>query len=144
MFNYYFESNEIDEVVWFKREALDNIRESLEAEYEGNIYDLLDEVFNSGHYVIGRYKAKEILIEQLDVFSVIDGIIQYEKDNFGEVVTDLSEPETVLNMFYYLIGENCIHMLANNVQIEYDEIEDENDRKMLIDEIDEILESFNH
>lgn len=143
MFNYYFESNEIDEVVEFKKEALDNIREVLEADYEGNIYDLLDEVFNSGHYVIGKYKAKKILIETLDVFNVIDGIVQYEKDNFGEVVTNFSEPETVLNMFYYLIGENCIQTISNNTNLEFDEIEDDEDRKMLMSEIDNILDGFN-
>lgn len=142
MFNYYFDSDEIDEVIKFKLEALDDIREVLEIDYEGSIYDLIDEVFNTDYYVVGKHKAKKILIETLDIFSVIDGIMWYEKDNFGEVNTNFGEPETVLNMFYYLIGENCIQMLANSANLEDNEIENQDDRDLLLKEIDEIIESY--
>ena len=39
------------------------------------------------------------------MFNVIDHIKEYEQSNFGEVSTDFSEPEHVVNMYAYIIGE---------------------------------------
>lgn len=33
----------------------------------------------------------------------------YEKENFGEVFTDLSSSEAVVNMVAYIIGEEFLH-----------------------------------
>jgi len=33
---------------------------------------------------------------------------QYETDNFGEVNTDLSDPEKVVNMLVYILGEELL------------------------------------
>ena len=32
----------------------------------------------------------------------------YEIDNFGECYTDLSDPEKVVNMYAYIIGEQVV------------------------------------
>jgi len=68
--------------------------------------DLHNEVFNTDYYIIGRYEAKKWLGDH--VFDVIGIIQEYEQDNFGEVTTELTEPEKVVNMYVYIVGEDLI------------------------------------
>ena len=44
-------------------------------------------------------------------FECIGVVKDYEMDNFGEVYTDLSEPEKVVNMYAYIVGEIVINEL---------------------------------
>jgi|TARA_R100000084_G_scaffold100774_1_gene55517 hypothetical protein len=62
--------------------------------------------FNTDYYIIGTYQAKEWLGNM--AFDVINFIKDYEQDNFGEVSTDLSDPERVVNMYVYIIGEEIV------------------------------------
>jgi hypothetical protein len=41
-------------------------------------------------------------------FNIIQFVKEYEEDNFGECGTDLSEPEKVVNMYVYIIGEQVV------------------------------------
>jgi hypothetical protein len=68
--------------------------------------DLHHEIFNTNYYIIGRYEATKWLGDQ--VFNVINIIKEYENDNFGEVNTDFSEVEKVVNMYVYIIGEEIV------------------------------------
>jgi len=68
--------------------------------------ELHHEIFNTDYYIIGTYKAKEWLGTK--AFDIIGFIKDYEMDNFGEVFTDLSNPEKVVNMYVYIIGEELI------------------------------------
>lgn len=90
-----------------KREAIDAIIEALEDGYSGYYCDLHNEVFNTDYYIVGTYEAKEALREY-DVFDAIELVQTYEKDNFGEIYTDLSDPEKLINMVYYIIGDEVI------------------------------------
>ena len=63
------------------------------------------ELFNSDYYIIGTYQAKQWLGDK--AFDAIRVVQEYEQDNFGEVSTDLSDPEKVVNMLAYIIGE-CV------------------------------------
>lgn len=90
-----------------EEEAIDAIIEALEDGYSGYYCDLHNEVFNTDYYIIGTYEAKEALRE-FDVFEAIEMVQTYEKDNFGEVYTDLSNPEKLINMVYYIIGDEII------------------------------------
>ena len=90
-----------------KAEALEAIVETLENGYDGYYCDLHNEVFNTDYYVIGTYLAKEILREY-DVFEAIELVQNYEKEQFGEIYTDLSDPEKLANMVYYIIGDEVI------------------------------------
>ena len=80
------------------------------AEYNPDVLndvgELHHEIFNTDYYIIGRYQAKEWLGS--DTFDCIATIQQYEQDNFGESHTDLSEPEHVVNMYVYIIGEEIL------------------------------------
>ena len=69
--------------------------------------DLHNEVFNTDYYIIGTYQAKEAL-RVYDVFEAIELVQNYEKEQFGEVYTDLSNPEKLINMVYYIIGDEVI------------------------------------
>lgn len=71
--------------------------------------DLHNELCNTDYFIIGRYQAKQFLGEH--VFDAIEMIKDYEQSNFWSVSTDFSEPERVVNMLAYIIGE---HVLAES------------------------------
>ena len=101
-----------------KDEAIDAIMEVLEDGYCGYYCDLHNEVFNTDYYIIGTEMAKDALREY-DVFEAIELVRNYEKDNFGEVYTDLSNPEKLINMVYYIIGEEVISEMNEIVEFNY-------------------------
>ena len=74
---------------------------------KNNPDDLHHEIFNTHFYLIGRHQASQWLGDQ--VFNVINFIKEYEMDNFGSVNTDFSEPEAVVNMYTYIIGEEIVN-----------------------------------
>ena len=48
------------------------------------------------------------MLEEYGVFDAIEEVMGYEKDNFGEVYTEVWDPEKLANMLYYVIGEEVI------------------------------------
>lgn len=90
-----------------KEEAIEAIIEALEDGYSGYYCDLHNEVFNTDWYIIGTYEAKEAL-KEYDVFEAIELVQEFEEFNFGEVNTDLSNPEKLINMVYYIVGDEII------------------------------------
>lgn len=101
MYNMYNKKHEA-----MKQEAVADIMERLDG-YSGYYCDLHNKVFNTDYYIIGTYQAKEAL-KEYNVFDAIDLVQDYEKDNFGEVYTDVRDPEKLINMVYYIIGEEVI------------------------------------
>lgn len=83
---------------------------------ETDFNDIHHEAFNQDYYIIGRYQATKWLAAE--VFNIIEIIKEYENDNFGEVYTDLSEPEKVVNMYVYIIGEEVMHDYFKNNKLE--------------------------
>ena len=90
-----------------KEQAIADIIEALENGFNGYYCDLHNEVFNTDYYIIGTHQAKEALREY-DVFDAIELVQNYEKEQFGEIYTDLSDPEKLVNMVYYIIGDEII------------------------------------
>ena len=90
-----------------REEAWERIIECLKDGFEGYYCDLHHEVFNTDYYIIGTYEAKEALIEY-DVWDAIEKVQTYEKENFGEIYTDPSDPEKLVNMLFYVIGEEVL------------------------------------
>ena len=70
------------------------------------VSDLHNDIFNTDYYIVGRYQAKQWMGG--DAFDMIGDVVEYEKDNFGEITTDLSEPESVVNMWVYVQGWELI------------------------------------
>ena len=102
-----------------QEEARDDIVEALQEGYAGYYCDLHNEVFNTDYYIVGTYEAKKAL-EGYGVFDALEKIQEYEKDNFGEIFTDLSNPEKVVNMLYYIIGEEVIFEMMEGIDAFHD------------------------
>lgn len=111
-----------------KAEAIADIIETLEDDYNGYYSELHHEVFNTDYYIIGTYQAKEALREY-DVFDAIELVQDYEKNAFGEIYTDLSNPEKLINMVYYIIGEEVIDDMYEEITEFEDKWNDEADEE---------------
>lgn len=120
-----------------KKEALEDIKNTLES-YNGYYCDLHNETFNTDYYIIGTYEAEKAL-EQYGTFEAIRKIQEYENDNFGEVLTDLSDSEKIANVLYYIVGNEAIQDLY-----EYSETfsENEND-SATVENSDKIIKDIN-
>tara|TARA_B110000503_G_scaffold71840_1_gene111332 strand:- start:216 stop:551 length:336 start_codon:yes stop_codon:yes gene_type:complete len=79
-----------------------------------NLEDLHHHAFNADYYIIGTYQAKKWLGEE--VFNIIQIIKEYEQDSFGEVNTDFSDPEKVVNMYAYIIGDGIVNDYKNQLE----------------------------
>ena len=76
-------------------------------------HDVHHEAFNIDDYIIGPHKAKEWCGS--DTWEIIQTVVDYEKDNFGEVSTPIDNPERVVNMYTYIVGEQVVHEYFNNI-----------------------------
>jgi len=112
-----------------REEAKAAIIEALENGYSGYYCDLHHEVFNTDYYIIGTWRAKEAL-EGYGVFDAIEKVQTYEMENFGEIYTDLSNPEKLINALYYIIGEEVLHEMMNDVEIFWDNWDNEADEEI--------------
>ena len=122
-----------------REEARERIIECLNDCYTGYYCDLHNEVFNTDYYIIGTYQAKEAL-EEYDVFEAIERVQTYEKENFGEVYTDLSDPEKLINMLFYIIGEEVLwEMLEHSETLNenWDQQADEETSAKNLEELEE-------
>ena len=115
-----------------RQEIIDFAKERIQEIYDydqdkvtlDNVYDLHHEIFNTDYYIVGRYQAKEWM--GADAFDCIYDIQEYENNNFGRVTTDLSEPERVVNMYVYIIGEEILEdVVTEFLEEREDELEAE-------------------
>lgn len=114
-----------------REELLETIIERLEW-FDGHYEDLHHEAFNTDYYIIGTYRAEQAL-KEYGIFEAVGKISMYEKDNFGEIYTDLSDPEKAANMLWYILGEE---LLFDDLGIyEFDGIADEETNKKLIEKL---------
>ena len=114
--------------------VIDDIHSKLEDKVglDADGADLHHELCNTDYFIIGRYQAKQCLGD--DVFEAIEMVKEYEQSNFGEVSTDLSEPERVVNMLAYIIGE---YVLA-----ESDHLQDKWDDRLTGDDLTKIAQEI--
>tara|TARA_B100001109_G_scaffold84409_1_gene68873 strand:+ start:126 stop:452 length:327 start_codon:yes stop_codon:yes gene_type:complete len=97
------------------KEYFDDFINDQDAEWiEDNKDDLHHHAFNTDYYIIGTYQAEQWLGDM--AFNVINFIKDYEQDNFGKVHTDLSDPEKVVNMYAYIIGEEIVADYLNELE----------------------------
>ena len=97
-----------DEIEKFLNDRVKELKEYSKDEYNTLVKDgdLHNEIFNTDYYIIGTYEAKQWLADQ--AFDIIGIIKEYEEDNFGEVNTELDNPEKVVNMYVYIVGEDIM------------------------------------
>ena len=99
--------NFLEEAIKYDRDYLIN-HDNLEVHHDA---------FNNNYYIIGRHQATQWLGDE--AFNVINFIKEYEMDNWGEIYTDFSEAESVVNMYTYIIGEQlCSYGLCEYVSEE--------------------------
>lgn len=84
----------------------DFISEQSDEWVRDNWEDLQHHAFNTDYYIIGTARAKDWLGDE--VFNAIQFIKEYEEGIFGEVLTDFSDPEKVVNMYVYILGEEIV------------------------------------
>jgi GDP-D-mannose dehydratase len=99
-----------------REQAREAIIEALKDGYDGYYSDLHNELFNTDYYIIGTCEAREAL-EEYGVFDAIEKVQEYEKDNFGGVYTDLSDPEELVNMLYYIISEEVLYEMMEGIEL---------------------------
>ena len=74
---------------YYKQEEIQEYIDDNISDYEIDD-DLHHNLFNTDYYLIGYYQCEQWL--GLNTFKCIQTIQDYEKDNFGEVSTDISSP----------------------------------------------------
>jgi len=100
--------------------------------------DLHHELFNTDYFIIGYYQAEEWLKNNPGIFAAINEIKEYEQDNFGQVTTDLSSSEKVVNMYAYIKGEEILADCPT-LQQKWDERLEREDIDQIIEELNELL-----
>ena len=98
-------------------EAKATIIEALtDGEYGGYYCDLHNELFNTDYYY--TYPGEAIkAFNKISVFDAIGVIVEYEKDEFGEVNTDFTDPCKVANMLYYIVGHELLYDLFDGCEL---------------------------
>ena len=118
-----------------KEYAIEQIKEKLKYDENYLQKDILDihfDLFNTDYYIIGSYKATKWLGNK--AFEIIEFIKDCETEQFGEVYTDFSEPERIVNMYTYIIGEQ----IFNHINYNYDGELTKKDIKNIIKDIKEL------
>jgi uncharacterized protein YutD len=119
---------------------IDKLRDLQGADIYG--CDLHSEIFNNDYYIIGRYEAEQWIVSNGSVFDIINKIKDYEQDNFGKLTTDISEPEKVVNMYVYIVGEEILSE-SEFLQSFWDDKLTEEQYTQLIEEFEALLAETN-
>ena len=123
-----------------RSQAREEIIEALEDGYSGYYCDLHDEAFNTDYYIIGTYRAEKAL-EEYGVFEAIRKVQEYERNRFGELYTELSNPEKFVNMLYYIIGEEVLSEMMDNIEAfdkNWSNMADEETNALILAELREV------
>lgn len=120
-------------------EAIENIIEMLQ-DYNGQVSELHNEVFNTYYYIIG-YNDADIALREYGVFKALGEVSSFEIENFGETITDITDPEKVSNMLWYIIGYKLLNDLESyqeyaDYYLNDNEPESEKIKKLLIEELE--------
>lgn len=92
--------NQVAAIIQTGLDRLESLGDGVEAA------DLHHHLYNENYFIIGTHQAKEFMGGE--AFDCIGIVQEYESDNFGEVSTDLSSPEKVVNMLAYIVGEEIL------------------------------------
>lgn len=99
-------NHKVEEIKSYFEDFLSDYSEWIKDNPNLDASDIHHEAFNTDHYIIGTYEASQWLGDA--IYEVIGVIVSYEKENFGEVYTDLTSPERLVNMYTYIVGEEIV------------------------------------
>lgn len=111
--------------------------DALEEGYGDDIQaaDLHHKIFNEDYFIIGYYNAEKWLQKHgISPFEAIKTITEYEENNVGEPITDLSSSEAVVNMYAYIKGEEILND-CQTITDKWDEKLTEKDIKAIVKEL---------
>jgi len=92
------------------------LNESISDRY-GDLNELHSKLFNEDYFIIGYYQANCFIKDNFDsAFDIINVVKEYEEGNFGEFNTDINS-ESIVNMFAYIVGEELIYSLDEDMNI---------------------------
>lgn len=113
--------------------------------------DLFTSMFNMDYYIIGTYEAVKALEtfkndEALDgykteldgVFGATELVKRYESDQFGEVSTQLDDPEALATMVEYIRGEALFTDALSNAGLDMDSETTERNVKKFIEAVEDL------
>ena len=128
---------------YYKKEEIkehfdDFIKEQPEDWVEENIDDIHHYAFNEDYFIIGTYQAKKWCGDE--VFNIIETIREYEDMYFGEVNTDFSDAEKVVNMYAYIVGEEVVNEWLENRELKNALLNEAEKRGFNKDHLDKHLE----
>jgi hypothetical protein len=94
----------------FDNYVLENAIDELENRLDQDIIgaDLHGYLFNEGDGII-YYADAEKWLKEYGVFEAISEVVEYAKDNFGEVYTDIGNSCKVVNMLNYIKGYDLLY-----------------------------------
>ena len=98
-----------------RQEAREHIMEVLDG-YEGYTCDFHNEAFNMEYYVEDEDEAIEKLAA-IGTYQAIGYVTKYERDEFGENIVDVSDPCAVLNLLWYIIGEEELYSMFEDCDL---------------------------
>jgi len=113
-----------------KEHGIDKLKDGYGVDTYG--CDLHNLLYNEDYFIIGTWQAKQFMGER--AFDCIGEIQEYEQSNFGEVNTDLSSAESVVNMYAYIIGEEILRE-SSTLQECWNRCLTEGDIKNIIEEL---------
>ena len=74
-------------------------------------------------------------------FDIIEIIQDYENFHFGETTRDFSDPEGLINMFAYIVGEYWLNK-SKTLRDNWNNILSEEDLEDIIDELENVVYKF--
>ena len=116
-----------------KDQAIDYLTDNQDIETYG--CDLHHEIFNTDYFCYYDSEAKKYL-ENYRIFQAIEEVTEYEKFNFGEVTTDISNPVKLINMLVYIKGEEILYKSDTLTNDYWNEYVPSEEYKNIIDEIE--------
>ena len=116
-----------------KETAIDYLKDNESDDTYG--CDLHNEIFNTDYFCVYTSDAKKYL-ENYGVFQAIEEVTEYEKFNFGEVTTEISDPVKLLNMLVYIKGEEILYKSDTLTNDYWNEYVPSEEYKNIIDEIE--------
>ena len=145
----------VDEIKQYINDELDDIDDDElryrmskdgEMDEDGDLHNML---FNTDYYVSTQYGAMNWCNNDLKTFIKLQKEVRrYEEDNFGELITDITKPIKVVNMYVYIIGKQLLpKILEERYKKEMSEVLDErlsNNDSNLVDKIWSFFAWFYH
>ena len=116
-----------------KEQAIDYLKDNQDIDTYG--CDLHNEIFNTSYFCNSEKDAKNYL-ESYDIFEAIKEVREYEKFNFGEVTTDISNPCKLINMLVYIKGEEILYKSNTLTNDYWNEYVPSEEYKNIIEEIE--------